>query len=306
MGNATYGQDIPNESGIALFRSANPLNFTLAERLDAAGYAGVPALYREGTGFPIDGNETTMDLEYSFYRTMKRDSGGLPKDTGNNTADFMGVSTNGAATGQGTNLGAPGPENLFSPINRTSQFGVAFLDPMSAATAPPNRERNLSVVPNGTFGTLTLRRTFTNNTGAPVSRLRFRVVEVTTFPFADASKADVRALTSADEMVIVQGNPVLVQGTTLEEPPTQLNGGGWNSSLNVPGVSVIPSTPIGKVSVEGRGKGTIDLSAPLGIGESINVQFRLGVQKTGSFLFFINIEASPCVVLGNICSVQQQ
>ena len=33
--------------------------------------------------------------------------------------------------------------------------------------------------------------------------------------------------------------------------------------------------------------------APLAPGQSINLQFLLGVQKTGSFKFFFNIEALP-------------
>src|SRR6266511_1514321 len=83
-GDTTYTQDIPDGSGIALFRSANPANFTLAERLDAAGYTGVDELFREGAGFPTGGNETTGNLEYSFVRTMTRATGGLPKDTADN------------------------------------------------------------------------------------------------------------------------------------------------------------------------------------------------------------------------------
>jgi hypothetical protein len=118
-----------------------------------------------------------------------------------------------------------------------------------------------------------IRRTFTNNTGAPVSRLRFRLVDITTFVFPPVSgQADLRALNSTDVVVTVNGNPVNVRGTTLEEPPTQGNGGGWNSSMNV---------------------GFINLGAPLGPGASVSVRFNLGVMATGTFRFFINIEALP-------------
>ena len=39
--------------------------------------------------------------------------------------------------------------------------------------------------------------------------------------------------------------------------------------------------------------GTITLATPLASGASINLQFLLGVQQTGSFKFFFNIEALP-------------
>jgi len=41
------------------------------------------------------------------------------------------------------------------------------------------------------------------------------------------------------------------------------------------------------------GAGTITLPTPLNPGQSINLQFRLGVQQTGSFKFFFNVEALP-------------
>ena len=61
-----------------------------------------------------------------------------------------------------------------------------------------------------------------------------------------------------------------VLGTTLEQPPTQSLGGALNSSM-----------------------GTITLPTPLAPGASVNLQFLLGVQQTGSFKFFFNIEALP-------------
>jgi hypothetical protein len=39
--------------------------------------------------------------------------------------------------------------------------------------------------------------------------------------------------------------------------------------------------------------GTVTLGSPLAVGASINLQFLLGVQQTGSFKFYINIEALP-------------
>ncbi|HEX6189839.1 MAG TPA: hypothetical protein VFZ40_17315 [Pyrinomonadaceae bacterium] len=70
------------------------------------------------------------------------------------------------------------------------------------------------------------------------------------------------------------GNPVTVRGTIVETPPEQSFGAGWNNSL-------VPS--IGRVLM---------LSTALGSGESISVQFLLGVMQTGRFSFFVNIDAS--------------
>ena len=63
-----------------------------------------------------------------------------------------------------------------------------------------------------------------------------------------------------------------VQGTTLETPPAQANGGAYNSTLAA---------------------GTVTLGTPLAAGASINLQFLLGVQATGSFRFVFNVEALP-------------
>jgi PKD repeat protein len=80
-----------------------------------------------------------------------------------------------------------------------------------------------------------------------------------------------RALSSSDTTVTLSnGTQVLVRGTTVETPPLQPNGGGLNASMGVFAYS---------------------LSQPMAPGANINVQFVLGVQQTGSFRFFVNIEA---------------
>jgi hypothetical protein len=276
-GDFSYVTDIPDNSGIALFRTSNPLNFNESARLDAAGYSTAPALYREGAGFPAGGAETTIGLEYTFFRDYR--PSGSPKDTSDNVADFLSADTSAAlGLGLGQRLGAPGPENLSSPIENSTAFPSTVLDPAIATSNPPNRVRKLCGVaeecnPNRSqFGTMSIRRTFTNSTGSAVARLRFRVVEITTFPRPNAAIADVRALSSSDIVVTVNGNPVNVRGTTVEQPPSQPSGGGWNTSLNV---------------------GFITLAQPLANGDSVSVQFLLGVQQTGNFKFFLNIEALP-------------
>ena len=63
-----------------------------------------------------------------------------------------------------------------------------------------------------------------------------------------------------------------VQGTTLEQPPTQANSGGFNSTWS---------------------SGTVTLGTPLANGASVNIRVLFGIQQTGSFKFYVNIEALP-------------
>ena len=295
---ATYTTDIPDNAGIALFNNnTGGGSYILANRLDAVGSTGeANTLYKEGTGYP---NLTPFSIDYSFYRddcgksgsitTLGAcPSGGLPVDTDNNATNFIFVDTNGTSAGAGQRLGAPGPQNLSSPINRNGLVTGNSLDATVAAANPPNRVRDFTSDPanNSTFGTLSLRRRFVNNTGANVTRLRFRIIDQTTFP-APSGFADLRSRTSS--LVVVAGindaatcaatgapaTPpctVSVQGTTLEQPPSSPNGSAFNASMSA---------------------GTVTLATPLANGASINLQFLLGIQQTGTFKFFVTVEALP-------------
>jgi len=287
-GDATYTTDIADNAGIAIFNTNVPANFTLANRLDAVGSTSeANTLYKEGTGYPA---LVPFSIDYSFYRDSCGKSGsittlgacpsGLPKDTNNNAADFIFVDTNGTSAGAGQRLGSPGPENLSSPIERNASFVNAVLDSCVAASSPPNRVRDFTSSPptNSTFGTLDIRRTITNNTGGNVTRIRFRVVDLTTFP-APSGFADLRPRTSTAVVVTVDRPPcgsgtsnVTVQGTTLEQPPAQPNGGGFNSSMSA---------------------GTVTLATPLANGATLDLRFLLGIQQTGQFKFYITLEALP-------------
>jgi hypothetical protein len=206
-------------------------------------------------------------------------------DSNANNNDFIFADTTGALTPAGQRLGAPGPQNSGAPRLNLS-IPALLLDATLGATASPNRIRDLTPVTNGANGTMTIRRRFVNNTGANVTRLRFRVVDISTLP-PSPSIADLRVLDSLTITVsgvndsatcAATGTPattpcsVTVFGTTLEQPPTQSLGGALNSSLNA---------------------GTITLPTPLAPGQSINLHFRLGVQNPGSFKFFFNVEALP-------------
>jgi hypothetical protein len=296
-GDATFVTDIPDNAGIALFNNTTGGgSFTLANRFDAVGSTSeANTLYKEGAGYPA---LTPFSIDYAFHRDECGKSGSIttmgvctistPKDTDNNAADFIFVDTNGTSAGAGQRLGAPGPQNLASAITRNSVFATSLVDGTLSSATPPNRVRDFTSDPanNSTFGTLSLRRRFVNNTGGAVTRLRFRVIDLTTFP-APSGFADMRPRLSTSVVVAgindaatcaATGTPatppcsVTVQGTTLEQPPSQPNGGGFNSTMNA---------------------GTITLGTPLANGASINLQFLLGLQQTGNFKFYINIEALP-------------
>jgi hypothetical protein len=271
---ATWDIDAPDGSGVALFSTTNGTNMNAATRLDAFGYTDSPALFREGAGFP---NVVTANTEHTYYRDLRST---LPQDTNNNAADFLLVGT--AISLQITRLGVPGPENLASPVVNNTTIVGTLLDPAVGQSSPPNRERRPTVEPNADLGVLLIRRTITNNTGQPVSRLRFRVVNTTTAgtPGAECGGtcADVRALTSQDGEAAVGGQVVQVRGVRLEESPTQPAGGGYNTSLSAD---------------------FITLATPLPDGQSVNVVFKLGVMRSGTFRFIVNVEAqsSPAPVI---------
>jgi hypothetical protein len=277
---ATYQTDIPDDSGVALFRTSTPANFTLDNRLDAAGFSLAPSLYREGLGI---GGRPTSNGEYSHVRKLTT---GFPQDTNDNENDFSFIGTEGGFIYGGDSdasiLGAPGPENRFSPIQRNAVIKASLIDPGCAGFGTPTsacarvRTAQGANNQNAAFGTLLIRRKFKNTTNDSIRQLRFRAVNISTDGTAGAGEADIRLLSSSDLTATDSGgNDVFIEGLTLEEnPPAQPNGGGLNSTVRL---------------------GTITMGHPLAPGNSVNVQFRLGVMTNGSanFRFLINVEALP-------------
>ena len=280
--------DYPDDyfDGLALFTTANFNNWSMATRLDAVGGLynstfNTQPLFLEGPGLPQYADYYAGNVQYSWVRRMET---GVPQDTNNNNADFVLISNtgpfvinNGFGSTMPAILGAPGPENLSSPTQRNATVKTALIDPQQPSTALPNRVRDptLNVCGNADTcaqGTLTIRRKFTNKTGAPVTALRFRIVDITTLntPNPGGAQADLRALDSSDmNVAITSGGTVVVKGTLVEQPPSQAKGGGLNSSLVValPGGTLAPNA-------------------------SVNVQFVLGVQAGGRFRFLVNVEAA--------------
>ncbi len=289
-----YVTNIPDNGSLALFRSAS--NLSLATRLDAVGFGSgtTNALYREGTGLTAINAENN---EYSFVRRVVNDR---VQDTDNNVADFVFISTTGSAFGRtgvaGTAdgpsiLGAPGPENSSSPTDRAADsISIELLDPSQPSVAKPNLVREDGDAPQGV---LLLRRRITNMGTRPITRLRFRVVDISTLGGSPGNKrrndanlrgmfrmrsrvlpTDLRVFSSSSSTL--SGRDGLPRGTirlselTLEEPPMQPQGGGLNSSLVVPSITA---------------------GSPLTPGETVNVEFKLGIQQFGQFRFDVIAEA---------------
>jgi len=283
IGDDAFSTNIPDNAGIALFKTANPANFNLANRLDAVGTTSTSdSLYREGAGLPP---LIPFSIDYSWYRTIPSTGpgAGLPKDSNDNSADFLFVDTNGTSAGGGQRLGAPGPEGRTSPGHLGDGPGVAIslVDPGVGANASPNVVRDFTSDPanNSTFGTISVRRKFTNNTGTPITVLRLRIIDLTTFP-SPSGTADLRPRTSGTIAVLTSSGLATVNGTQLEQPPSQPNGGGFNSSLSTN--MVLPG-------------------GPLNDGSSINLQLLFGVQQEGTANFCAVIETLPFSTSSVLC-----
>ncbi|HEX8283554.1 MAG TPA: Calx-beta domain-containing protein [Pyrinomonadaceae bacterium] len=293
VGDLTMTSDIEADRNVALFATTDAGELSSITRYDSVGFGtntggGVCDLLREGSNLPAASGST---LEHTYFRKecdfvggSGCAAGGNPKDSNDNAADFLLADTLGSSIGGVQRLGAPGPQNRTSPVRRdTSGVVVTLLDSTKPSSVAPNRARDFTAGTNASFGTLSIRRRVTNFTGQPVTRLRFRIVEMTTYPTPGGGQADLRALSSSAVSVMSiddagtcspSATPctLTVQGTTLETPPAQAVGGGYNSTLSA---------------------GTVTLAAPLNNNAAINLQFVLGTEGSGTFRFYIIVEALP-------------
>jgi hypothetical protein len=274
-----WSLDLADNGGVAIFKTANTANFNATTRMDSVGFSSIAAgLFKEGNGIPAI-SATTPTGQMTFFRNL---SSGTPQDTGTNENDFIFADPVIETLTVTPRLGAAGPENLNSPIHLTSGGAIdaSLLDAGAGQGSPANLFRDPTVVTNGVFGTITFRRTFTNNTGLSLPRLRFRIVNITTNPAAGAA-ADLRALTSGSAVVTLSGGgTVNVDGTTLETPPAQTAGAGFNSSYSIP---------------------SVNFTTPLLAGQTRNLQFTLGVQVVGQYNFCIIVEGDPPAASSVLC-----
>jgi MYXO-CTERM domain-containing protein len=280
-GDLGWSLDLADNGGVALFSTSVAANFAAGTRVDSVGFSSIATgLFKEGTGIPAI-TASTPTGQLSFHRVF---ASGVPQDTDANETDFRFVDPVVAESlGSTPSVGAAGPENLDGARHLTSGGAVtaAVLDPGAGSGAYANvvRDATAGATPSS-FGTITFRRALTNSTGSDLTALRYRLVDVTTHPGA-AGVADIRLLgASGGTVTLSDGSSATVVGTTLETPPTQAAGGGYNSSVAVAGVGP---------------------SSPLVAGGTVNVEFKFGVETQGAYSFCLVAEGSPAVASSTLC-----
>jgi hypothetical protein len=265
-----------DNEGIQLRGAGEPIS------IDSVGFAGGgnEGDFIEGTG--LQRATSRPSDQYAYVRKRTLGTNGLPQDTDNNANDFVLVSVTGTAHPGITAspvLGAPGPQALDSHRSYDKfQVPITLVEPAADTHASPNHVR----VGGVNSGTLSVRRTFTNNTNDFFIDLRFRVIEITTLNSPNTvgeQQGELRLVSSDDAETFTnsENREVVIRGTTLEYDvgcgcqPDQPNGGGLNTTVFV------------------------DLSEVEGLdpGEPIDVQFLLNVVQSGAYRFFIYTEAIP-------------
>jgi hypothetical protein len=196
---------------------------------------------------------TSATSNYSFVRRMDGPGGAATLSSAFNTVDVNSTQGPGTSSGASDNvvrLGAPGPQNLSSPI-------VANQLILFASAGAPTRTGS------GDSGTLAFRNTITNRAGSArtLTSLRFRLTAVTAGT-SPAGTADIRLASSS------AGGTVLP--LVVETPPAQPLGGGLNTS----GVVSLSSLPGGGL-------------AP---GQSVTVEFLFNIFQRGNFRYLVNLE----------------
>ncbi|BCM92544.1 hypothetical protein IAD21_04426 [Abditibacteriota bacterium] len=229
--------------------------------------------------------------QYSYVRRLES---GLPQDSGTDTSDFNLVditSTSSTVDGTGVGLltaarlGAPGPQNTLSPIQRN--VGIAI----SSINIPGNGLAGTAVTPEARYvsknstidpkGRLSLRRAIKNNTLTTVTQMRFRIVAITAGTSTTGGVADVRPISSggvryyaSDGSTIMQAAwPLVLEKPSLpnEAPLTATSGstgkgGGLNSSW------------------------TVAIPGGLAPGASVGVEFLFGIVTDGQYRIVVDTE----------------
>ncbi|HYJ86395.1 MAG TPA: hypothetical protein VEW46_10085 [Pyrinomonadaceae bacterium] len=283
-----------------------------------------PACYGLAGQYQILRRQTTFDASL----------GTVHQDTNNNPNDFilvaptavsnMGILVTGVS-GVTAVLGAAGPQNSTAPADMPrTQFTQAPFDGDNQLGAP-NAERIYALDPsiantaNDPLGTFILRLRFTNNSGKPITPIRFRIDNLATLcgPHQSALvgtanaknlsttpdcggagfSAILKVVNSAHELVMdSSGTMRTVLGTIMEDlsagappapGPLSPFGGGIDNTL----ITARPeegSTGDGVNGGRGFFNGISFASPPANV---FRVRFKFGVVKTGRFILLVTPQA---------------
>jgi hypothetical protein len=253
--------------------------------IDSVGFTGGGDDFQfvEGTGLQRATGPRPSD-QYAYVRKRPTPDG-LPQDTDNNANDFVLVSVTGTAHPGITAppvLGAPGPRGLKNPLSyNDSQVTWSYVEPTVDPHSSPNRVRcEACTSAEAPFGTISFRRSFTNNTNQTFNYIAFRVVQITTLnsPNSLGDQAELRLITPSDSVTpfensqartITIQNPALEYDSTCPDcQPQQPNGGGLNSTVSLVETSIAP-------------------------GQTIDVQFLVNVVHNGLYRLYVYVEAFP-------------
>ncbi|MFJ6197294.1 fibronectin type III domain-containing protein [Micromonospora sp. NPDC092111] len=200
--------------------------------VDAAGSA--PG-YFEGTPLPAFGSPPFVPHAWNRLGV-----GGQPQDTNNNAADFRLVaSVHGPVNGVPSALGSPSPQNSLGTYQQNAAMQSTLLDPGVAQGVAPNRVRVL-----GSPGTLTIRRTITNRSSAPITQARVRITSLSqvngaplpggTTPAVYSHLRLVNPVNPTSSITISTGQTLLVRNLSMDAPATDPPGGGLATTLTIP------------------------------------------------------------------------
>lgn len=256
VGDQTFSADIPDNSAIAILKTADQLGFTPPNVVDAVGFGN--SQWTEGRGLtPVN----TGNYESCFVRRIGQ---GVVQDSGDNLSDFQLLDNRSRsftaqdATRVYSTLGVPAPETSES-LRLMKQNEVAITEAGTESFDPVP-------IPNGIAGAFTIYRRITNLTDIPLTALRLRAIE---FP-TPGSSSQRRTSSRPDFRLISSNDAGEILGLTLEGERLQPNGGGLNSILTVHSVSA---------------------NSPLLPGESVIVAVKFGVMRWGRHPFVAAVEA---------------
>ena len=288
-GDATYTTDIPDNAGIAIFNTSVGANFTLANRLDAVGSTSeANTLYKEGTGYPA---LTPFSIDYSFYRdncgkigldhdvrpVHDLDPQGHEQQRGRlHLRRHQRHLGRRRAAARCARAGEPvQPDPAQRVVRRRSARPVRGVclapEPRPRLHLRPGEQLHLRHArhpPHGHQQHGRQRHAAALAHHRPDDLPRALAASPTcgrARPRPSSSPSTARRAARARAT-----SPCRARRSSSRR--RQPNGGGFNSSLS---------------------SGTVTLATPLANGASLDLRFLLGIQQTGSFKFFINIEALP-------------